>query len=153
MLNVAAPNFSLPNQDGQTITLKDFSGKWLVLYFYPKDETPGCTKEACSFRDSRADIEALGAEVVGINADSPASHKKFSKKYHLNFPLLSDSDHQVIEAYKSWKPKKIFGKEILGVQRNTYIINPESVIVKSYEGVDPINHVDQIIDDLKSLMG
>ena len=116
-------------------------------------ETPGCTIEACSFRDSRADIEALGAEVVGINADSSSSHKKFSKKYHLNFPLLSDSDHQVIEAYKSWKPKKIFGKEIIGVQRNTYIINPEAVIVKSYEGVDPLKHADQIINDLKLLMG
>lgn len=145
-----APNFSLPDQDGNIHTLTDYKGKWLVLYFYPKDDTPGCTAEACNFRDARADIEKLAA-VIGISKDTVASHKKFSEKYHLNFTLLSDSDHKIIEAYDSWKPKKFMGKEYLGTNRNTFLINPDGVIVKEYIGVDPKDHATEIIADLASM--
>ena len=145
-----APNFKLQDQDGVYRSLVDYKDKWLVLYFYPKDDTPGCTKEACNFRDARADIEQL-ASVVGVSKDSVSSHKKFSKKYHLNFTLLSDPDHAVIEAYDSWKPKKFMGKEYMGVNRNTFIINPAGKIVKKYIGVDPKSHAEEIIRDLKLL--
>ncbi len=147
-----APNFNLLDQNGTKHELADYSGKWLVLYFYPKDSTPGCTKEACSFRDARADIEQeANASVVGISKDSVESHKKFSDKYHLNFTLLSDPEHQVIEAYESWKPLKFMGKEYMGTQRNTFIIGPDGGIYKQYIGVDPKDHANQIIKDLKQL--
>lgn len=147
-----APDFSLKDQDGNVRSLKDYAGKWLVLYFYPKDNTPGCTKEACNFRDGRDDIEDLGnVEVVGVSKDSVESHKKFSEKYHLNFTLLSDPEHEVISAFDSWKPKKFMGKEFMGVERNTFVIDPEGNIAKQYLGVDPNDHAQQIISDLKQL--
>lgn len=145
-----AKEFSLPDQDGNIHSLKDYRGKWLVLYFYPKDDTTGCTLEACNFRDTRADIEKLAA-VVGISKDSVASHKKFSEKYHLNFTLLSDPDHEVIAAYDSWTLKKFMGKEYLGTNRNTFIITPDGKVAKEYIGVDPKEHAEQIIADLKAL--
>lgn len=145
-----APDFSLPDQAGKVHSLADYVGKWLVLYFYPKDDTPGCTTEACAFRDGREDLEKL-AEVVGISKDSVASHKKFSEKYHLNFPILADTDHQVIEAYGSWQPKKFMGREYLGTNRDTFIINPAGQIAKEYRGVDPKTHAPKIIADLKDL--
>lgn len=145
-----APDFSLQDQDGKTHTLADYKGKWLVLYFYPADDTPGCTAEACNFRDARADIEQLAA-VVGVSKDSVRSHKKFSEKYHLNFTLLSDPDHAVIEAYDSWQPKKFMGREFLGTHRNTFIIDPTGNIVKEYRGVDPKTHAPEIIADLQAL--
>lgn len=145
-----APDFSLPDQDGKMYSLADYAGKWLVLYFYPKDDTPGCTKEACNFRDGRDEISQL-AEVVGISKDSIASHKKFADKYNLNFTLLADPEHKVIEAYGSWQPKKFMGREYLGTSRDTFIINPEGQIVKEYHGVDPKTHAEQIITDLKVL--
>ena len=147
-----APHFSLPDQDGNIHTLADYAGKWLVLYFYPKDDTPGCTTEACSFRDARELIAQLGnAEVVGVSKDSVKSHKKFLDKYHLNFTLLSDPNHTVIEAYGSWKPKKFMGREYIGTERNTFIISPDGQIAKEYIGVDPKTHASQIIADLKQL--
>ena len=147
-----APDFSLPDQDGTMHSLVDYAGKWLVLYFYPKDDTPGCTTEACNFRDTREVIAQLGnAEVVGISKDTVKSHRKFLDKYHLNFTLLSDPEHAVIEAYGSWKPKKFMGREYIGTQRNTFIINPDSQIVKEYIGVDPKTHAVAIINDLKAL--
>ena len=147
-----APNFQLPDQDGVERSLADYAGKWVVLYFYPKDDTPGCTTEACSFRDEREAIAEFGnAEVVGISKDSVASHKKFTDKYHLNFTLLSDPEHQVIEAYGSWKPLKFMGKEYMGTQRNTFIISPDGMIAEEYIGVNPKEHAAQIIADLKSL--
>jgi len=147
-----APDFSLPDQHGKTHSLKDYAGKWLVLYFYPKDDTPGCTTEACTFRDERDAIAEFGnTEVVGVSKDSVASHKKFAEEHHLNFALLSDPDHKTIEAYDSWKPKKFMGREYLGTERNTFIINPRSQIVKEYRGVDPKTHAVQIIADLKKL--
>lgn len=147
-----APNFKLLDQDGIEHSLSDYSGKWLVLYFYPKDDTPGCTKEACNFRDAREDIASLGnVEVVGVSADSVVSHKKFQDKHQLNFTLLSDPEHQTIEAYDSWKPRKFMGKEFMGAARNTVIINPEGYLAKRYTGVDPKTHAEQIIKDLREL--
>lgn len=145
-----APNFKLKDQNNKVHSLEEYKGQWLVLYFYPKDDTPGCTTEACNFRDARADIEKLAA-VVGISTDSIESHKKFLEKYHLDFTLLSDPDHQVIEAYDSWKPKKFMGREFLGTNRNTFVIDPNGNIVKKYLGVNPKNHAEQIIKDLKEL--
>ena len=146
-----APDFKLQDQNSEYKTLKDYAGKWLVLYFYPKDATPGCTKEACNFRDSREVIEThSGASVVGISKDSVASHKKFSDKNDLNFTLLSDPEHTTIEAYGAWGPKKFMGREFFGVHRNTYLIDPSGNIVKEYIGVNPQTHAKEILDDLKS---
>jgi peroxiredoxin Q/BCP len=145
-----APDFSLPDQDGNQHSLKDYAGKWLVLYFYPQDGTSGCTTEACSFRDGREVIaEMSGAEVVGVSKDSVESHKQFAAGNNLNFTLLSDPEHTVIEAYGAWKPQT----EEFGTHRKTVIINPSGEIVKTYEDVDPATHVGQIIADLKLLQG
>jgi peroxiredoxin Q/BCP len=147
-----APDFSLQDQDGKTVSLADYAGKWLVLYFYPKDDTPGCTTEACTFRDEREAIAEFGnAEIIGISKDSVQSHKKFTDKHHLNFTLLSDSDHSTAEAYDSWKLKKFMGREYMGMERNTFIVDPTGKIAKEYRGVDPKVHAAQIIVDLKSL--
>lgn len=147
-----APDFSLPDQDGNVKTLADYAGKWLVLYFYPKDDTPGCTTEACSFRDERDAIAEFGnAEVVGVSKDSVKSHKKFVDEQHLNFTLLSDTEHKAIEAYDSWKLKKFMGREYLGTERNTFIISPAGEIAKEYRDTDPKTHAAQIIADLADL--
>jgi len=147
-----APNFNLPDQNGKVHKLEDYKGKWVVLYFYPKDDTPACTNEACSFRDARDAIAEYGkAVVIGISKDSVKLHKKFTDKHSLNFTLLSDETHQTIEAYGAWQPKKFMGREYMGIMRNTYIINPEGKIVKSYEGVNPKTHVSEIIKDLAEL--
>lgn len=147
-----APNFSLADQDGIIRTLADYAGGWLVLYFYPKDDTPGCSTEACNFRDERDAIADFGkAQIVGISKDSVRSHKKFAEKNSLNFTLLSDPDHTTIEAYGSWKPKKFMGREFLGTERNTFIINPAGMIAKIYRGIDPKAHAAEIIADLQQL--
>lgn len=147
-----APDFTLEDQDGTSRSLKDYGGKWLVLYFYPKDNTPGCTTEACNFRDERDAIAEFGnAEVVGVSKDSAASHKKFAEKHGLNFTLLSDPEHKIIKAYDSWKPLKFMGREYIGTQRNTFIIDPTGNIAKEYIGVNPAKHAAEIIADLKSL--
>jgi thioredoxin-dependent peroxiredoxin len=146
-----APDFTLSDQNGTPHRLADYRGKWLVLYFYPKDDTPGCTAEACSFRDEREVIAEHGAEIVGISKDSVASHKRFAEKYSLTFTLLSDEDHQVIEAYGAWSPKKMFGREYLGTQRKTFIIDPNGDIVREYPDVTPKEHAREIIHDLAEL--
>lgn len=147
-----APAFSLQDQTGATRSLSDYAGKWLVLYFYPKDDTPGCTTEACNFRDARDSIAALGnADVVGISRDSVRKHANFAKKYNLNFTLLSDPEAKIIKAYNSWGEKKLFGRVYLGILRNTYIIDPAGNIVKEYLGVDPAKHAAEIIQDLTTL--
>lgn len=146
-----ASSFSLPDQDGKLHTLSDYKGKWLVVYFYPKDDTPGCTKEACGFRDRGQEYIARGITVLGISKDDVVSHKKFAEKYHLTFPLLSDIDHKVIEAYGAWGVKKFMGREFTGVMRNTYIINPKGEIVKSYIGVNPLIHSEEILKDMDKL--
>lgn len=146
-----APDFSLPDQNGTLHTLNDYAGKWLVLYFYPKDSTAGCTLEACSFRDERDDIIAMGAEVIGVSKDSVKSHAKFVEKHDLNFTLLSDESTDMIRAYAAWGKKKFMGREYEGVLRKTYIIDPEGRIAKEYPSVTPLGHAKQIIADLQKL--
>ncbi|MFN4213023.1 MAG: thioredoxin-dependent thiol peroxidase [Microgenomates group bacterium] len=144
-----AINFSLPDQNGKIHKLFDYKGKWVVLYFYPKDDTPGCSKEACAFRDGIAELKKLGAVVLGVSADSVSSHKKFVDKHHLNFPLLSDEEKEVIKKYGAWGKKKFLGKEFEGVLRITYLINPKGEIVKKFEKVKPDVHAKEIIDEIK----
>lgn len=147
-----APDFNLTDQNGEKHSLKDYAGKWVVLYFYPKDDTPGCTTEACNFRDEREAIAEFGnAVVIGISKDSIKAHKKFADKYNLNFTLLSDESHEVIEAYGAWKLKKFMGREYMGIERSTVIINPTGDIAKQYPKVDPKKHALEIINDLKEL--
>lgn len=143
-----APNFSLQDSEGKMHSLKDYTGKWLVIYFYPKDDTPGCTTEACSIRDARDELVALGAEVVGVSKDDASSHEKFKAKHTLNFTLLSDPEGAMINAYGAWG-KKMFGKE--GILRRTFIINPEGIVVKVYGRVTPLGHGDDIVRTLKEL--
>lgn len=146
-----ATDFKLKDQNGEMVSIKDYLGKWVVLYFYPKDDTPGCTTEACNFRDARDDITKLSDTVViGISKDSVTSHAKFAKKYELNFKLLSDPNHKIIETYNSWGKKKFMGREFTGTLRNTFLINPEGLIVKEYLGVNPKQHSSEIIQDLKT---
>lgn len=144
----SAPDFTLSDDSGTPHSLADFAGQWLVLYFYPKDDTPGCTTEACSLRDARDDITTLGAQVVGVSKDEASSHEKFKTKYNLNFTLLSDPAGEVIEAYGAWG-KKMFGRE--GILRKTFIINPEGQVVKVYGRVTPLGHGDQVVAELKRL--
>lgn len=143
-----APDFSLNDDQGSTHTLAEYAGKWVVLYFYPKDDTPGCTVEACSLRDVRDDLAAMGAEIIGISGDEASSHEKFKAKHSLNFTLLSDPEKVVIAAYGAWGPK-MFGKE--GIQRKTFIIDPKGQVVKVYGRVTPMGHGDAVIEDLKTL--
>ena len=145
-----APNFALKDSKGNMRKLADFKGKWLVLYFYPKDETPGCTTEACSLRDARDDITDLGAEVVGISRDDASSHEKFKANHSLNFTLLSDPDHKTMDAYGAWG-KKMFGIE--GVLRKTFIIDPSGTVVRVYGRVTPLGHGEQVVADIKALQG
>ncbi|MBU6389468.1 thioredoxin-dependent thiol peroxidase [Patescibacteria group bacterium] len=147
-----APDFSLSDQHNQPHSLSDDRGKWVVLYFYPKDDTPGCTKEACSFRDYFTRLQEKGAAVLGISKDSVASHQKFAEKYHLNFPILSDPETGVIKAYTAWGPKRFMGKEFTGTLRKTFIINPAGEIVKEYPQVTPDKHAEEILHDLETLM-
>jgi len=144
-----APDFKLKDQDGNIKTLTDFNGKWLVLYFYPKDDTPGCTVEACSLRDANDELIELGARVVGISKDDQNSHLKFKAKHKLNFTLLSDPEAQAIYAYGAWG-KKMFGRE--GILRKTFIIDPQGNIVKTYGRVTPLEHGQQVLNDLKNLI-
>ncbi|MDB5187213.1 MAG: bcp, peroxiredoxin bcp, peroxiredoxin [Candidatus Saccharibacteria bacterium] len=146
----AAPNFELHDANGATHQLSDYAGKWVVLYFYPKDDTPGCTIEACSLRDARDDIAALDAEIIGVSKDDASSHDKFKEKYTLNFTLLSDPDKTAMDAYGAWG-KKQFGQE--GVLRKTFIINPDGQVVKVYGRVTPLGHGSQIVNELRTLQG
>jgi peroxiredoxin Q/BCP len=147
-LSYSAPDFSLKDEQGETRSLADYKGKWVVLYFYPKDETPGCTAEACSLRDARDDIVALGADIIGVSRDDASSHEKFKAKHTLNFTLLSDPEATAINAYGAWG-KKMFGQE--GILRKTFIINPKGMVVKVYGRVTPVGHGEQIVAELKQL--
>jgi peroxiredoxin Q/BCP len=147
-----APDFTLLDQNGHQQCLKDYAGKWVVLYFYPRDDTPGCATEACNFRDERNVIAEFGnCEVIGISKDSVKSHKKFADKYDLNFTLLSDESTETIQAYGAWQQKSMFGKKYMGIQRMTIIIDPTGNIAKTYPKVDPKKHAFEIIHDLKVL--
>ena len=145
-----APEFRLPSTDGKEVSIKDFKGKNIILYFYPKDDTPGCTKEACSFRDRNDEIRAQNAVVMGVSADSLESHEKFRGKHDLNFPLLSDATADVAKMYGAWKEKNFMGRRSWGVARMTYWIGPDGKIRKIYKKVDAPAHGDEILADLKS---
>jgi len=144
------PQFSLPDQNNVVHGADEFRGKWLIVYFYPKDDTPGCTKEACSFRDAFNELQRRGVQVVGISKDSVASHQKFAEKYHLNFPLLSDTSKETIEAFGAWGQKKFMGREFEGILRTTFLVDPQGKIFRVYEKVNPIEHADQILKDLNT---
>ena len=145
---VLAPDFALQDQEEVLHNLSDYRGNKVVLYFYPKDDTPGCTKEACSFRDSFGDFRKNGLAVLGVSKDSISSHAKFQEKYSLPFPLLSDADTTVIKAYEAWGPKKYMGRDYEGVLRITYIIDEDGKILKAYEKVKPQDHAQEILEDI-----
>ncbi len=151
MTKLKIKNFELPDQNGELRKLSDYKGKWVVLYFYPKDDTPGCTKEACNFRDTYHELEKLNVQILGVSKDSVKSHKKFADKYNLNFPLLSDESKDVIKSYNAWGKKKFWGKDFEGILRMTYLISPKGEIVKTYKKVNPLIHSSEIIDDMKIL--
>lgn len=140
-----APAFSLPSSDGGTVALKDFAGKKVVLYFYPKDNTPGCTQEACDFRDNMARVQAAGAVVLGVSGDSIASHERFRDKYELPFPLLSDESHEMMEKYGVWQEKKNYGRTYMGVVRTTVLIDEKGVIRRIWPKVTVKGHVDAVL--------
>jgi len=149
LLNKAAPPFSLEDQTGKTHTLEQYRGKWVILYFYPKDMTPGCITEACSFRDSVERLTSRNAIVLGVSADTAKSHSNFASKMNLSFPLLADVDKAVSNTYGSYGEKKFMGRTFEGVLRNTYLINPDGEVVKVYESVSPKGHVDEVLKDLE----
>jgi peroxiredoxin Q/BCP len=144
-INDKAPSFMLLSTEGKEISLENFKGKKVVLYFYPKDDTPGCTKEACSFRDNLARVKKKGAVVLGISADAVKSHQKFTEKYDLNFPLLSDETKEVINAYGVWKKKSFMGKSYMGIERTTFIIDERGTIIHIFPQVKVDGHVDEIL--------
>lgn len=143
--NVLAPDFSLLDETGVARKLTDYRGKEVVLYFYPKDDTPGCTTEACNFRDDYSAYEKVGVVILGVSADSPKSHAKFKQKYHLPFTLLADEDHQVCEKYGVWAPKKMMGREFLGIMRTSFLISKDGLIKKVFENVKPSEHSKEIL--------
>lgn len=145
-----ASNFNLPDQNGDIHTLADYEGKWLVVYFYPKDDTPGCTKEACGFRDQTKEYNKRNIEVLGISKDPIASHKNFAEKYNLSFTILSDPTKSTIKLYGAWGPKKFMGRTFDGVLRKTFLIDPSGEIKKTYDKVDPLVHAQQILEDVDS---
>jgi peroxiredoxin Q/BCP len=146
-----APAFTLTADDGSKVKLADLIGKPIVLYFYPKDDTPGCTKEACAFRDRKAELTKLGAVVLGVSCDSVASHAKFKDKFDLNFPLLADIDHAVAEKYGAWREKNMYGKKVIGVQRSTFLIDAEGKVAKVWKRAIVNGHDDKVIEALKTL--
>ena len=144
-----APDFTGTDQDGKSLSLKDFRGKRIILYFYPKDDTPGCTAEACNLRDNYNDWIAKGYVIIGISPDNEKSHKKFKEKHQLPFALISDPSHEILTAYGAWGMKKMYGKSYEGVLRTTYVINEEGYIEEIFTKVDTQNHSSQIIEALK----
>ncbi len=147
-----APAFTLKDQHGKSIKLSDYKGSPVVVYFYPKDDTPGCTKEACAFRDQHADLQQLGAVLLGISPDDPASHSKFASKYELNFPLLADIEHQVAEKFGAWREKNMYGKVSLGIQRSTFLIDATGKVAKVWKRVQVDGHDQQVLTALRELV-
>jgi thioredoxin-dependent peroxiredoxin len=148
-----APDFTLPADDGRNVQLSDFQGKPVVLYFYPKDDTPGCTREACAFRDLQGKLQAAGAVVLGVSPDKVESHQKFRDKYELNFPLLSDPEHKVAEQFGAWREKNMYGKKSMGIQRSTYLIGPEGKIARVWKRVNVDGHDAAVLAALRDLKG
>jgi thioredoxin-dependent peroxiredoxin len=143
--NDAAPEFELQNQDGETVRLVDLKGKKVILYFYPKDDTPGCTAQACDIRDHYAEFKKRGALIFGVSPDTVRSHKKFEEKYGLPFPLLADEGHAVADKYGVWGEKSMYGKKYFGVDRTTFVIDEQGRIAKIFPKVKPSEHVDQVL--------
>ncbi len=144
-----APDFALSDETGAVRRLADFRGQTLVLYFYPKDDTPGCTTEACNFRDDYSAYQEAGVTILGVSPDSPKSHAKFKQKFQLPFSLLADEDHAVCEAYNVWGSKKFMGKEYMGVLRTTFVIDPEGKVKKVFENVKPADHSAEVLAAVK----
>lgn len=150
-LGKPAPDFLLPDQEGKEYTLKQYRGKWVILYFYPKDDTPGCTVEACSFRDNFSALKRAGVVVLGVSADSVKKHAKFVMKYELPFTLLSDEQKEVVNLYGVWGKKKFMGREYMGINRVSFLIDPKGKLVKIYDSVKPSEHVAEVLADVKDL--
>ena len=149
LLNQQAPNFTLENEKGQQVSLSDFKGKNVVLYFYPKDMTPGCTTEACDFRDAYEDFSSLNAVILGVSMDEANKHTKFIEKHGLPFSLLVDAEHEVAEKYGVWVLKKMYGREYMGIERSTFLINEEGIIVAEWRKVKVKNHIEAVLSQLK----
>ncbi|MCR1960991.1 thioredoxin-dependent thiol peroxidase [Thomasclavelia cocleata] len=147
-IGTKAPDFTLLDQNGENVSLNDFRGKKVILYFYPKDSTPGCTKQACAFSELNPHFIEANAQIIGISKDSVASHKRFEQKYQLPFILLSDSELEVIKSYDVWKEKNMYGKKVMGVVRSTYLINEDGVIEKTFEKVKAADNPKQMLDEL-----
>jgi peroxiredoxin Q/BCP len=148
-----APDFALPDQDGKKRSLSDYRGRWVLLYFYPKDDTPGCTIEACTIRDRFADFGRHNAVVLGVSADSAESHAKFAGRHRLPFTLLADTDKNVVVTYDAWGTKKFMGHEYKGIFRKSFLITPKGIIAKIYDKVKPLTHAQDVIADLDALAG
>lgn len=146
-----APAFTLMNDADKKVKLSDFAGRPVVLYFYPKDDTPGCTKEACAFRDAHSELEQAGAVVLGVSPDDSSSHAKFRDKYQLTFPLLADTEHAVAEKYGAWREKNMYGKKSMGVQRSTYLIDATGKVAKVWKRVQVDGHEQQVLEALREL--
>jgi len=144
----AAPEFTVLNEDGKKVRLADFRGKKVVLYFYPRDNTPGCTREACAFRDGIRELKRRGAIVLGVSTDSVASHRGFKEKYRLNFPLLSDSQKEIVHAYGVWKEKSLYGKRYMGLERSTVLIDGDGKIAKIFPKVQVDGHFEEVLASL-----
>jgi peroxiredoxin Q/BCP len=147
----AAPDFALPAADGTTVRLSDLRGKKVVLYFYPKDDTPGCTKEACSFRDNLGALQNRGAVILGVSPDSIASHQKFAQKHGLTFPLLADEGAQVAAMYGVWKEKNLYGRTYMGIERTTFLIDEEGIVRRVFPKVKVDGHVEEVMEAIRSL--
>ncbi|MDC0936581.1 thioredoxin-dependent thiol peroxidase [Pirellulales bacterium] len=147
-----APAFTLTNDQGNKVRLSQFLGTPVVLYFYPKDDTPGCTREACAFRDAQTELEAHGATVLGVSPDDAASHREFCDKYDLNFPLLADPNRQVAEKYGAWREKNMYGKKSMGIQRSTYLIDAKGKVAKVWKSVKVDGHAEQVLKALAALV-
>lgn len=146
-----APDFKAMDQDGKDHKLSDYLGKWVLLYFYPKDDTPGCTKEACSIRDAWPDFKKLKMQVFGISIQDEKSHKKFSDKYDLPFTLLADPEKKIVEKYGVWGEKSMYGRKYMGTLRQSFLVDPKGKIAKIYEKVNPVSHASDILEDFKKL--
>jgi thioredoxin-dependent peroxiredoxin len=147
---IKAPEFSLPDETGRIRSLSQFQGKPVLLYFYPKDDTPGCTTEACNFRDDYSQYTNAGVIILGVSPDNPKSHAKFKEKYGLPFPLLADTDHKICELYGVWGLKKNYGREYYGVLRTTFLIDQDGKILHVFENVKPAQHSGEVLAELKS---
>lgn len=148
---MAAPDFTASADSNNTVTLSDFQGQTVVLYFYPRDNTPGCTKQACGFRDVLPDFEKLNTAVIGVSKDTPAKHDKFKNKYDLTFPLVSDEDGSICESYGTWVEKSLYGKKYMGIERSTFLIDADGIIRRIWRGVKVKNHIEEVYEALQDM--